>query len=239
MHADAEIEVLFEDPHFIAVNKPAGLLVHPTDIDAHNHKTLIGILSEQTDKRCAPVHRLDRATSGVMLLALTADAARAASALWPDKIVKRYHAVARGYMSESIDLEHTVRDRDSGVRQLARTRFRPLAQTEIDEAVDRYPTARYSLVEAEPLTGRRHQIRQHLKHLSHPIIGDTSYGKSVHNRFFAARFDAPRLLLMAKELRFKHPFTGLPIHLEATPDAAFQRVLDALPWKPILSTKHD
>ncbi|MEM7378057.1 MAG: pseudouridine synthase [Pseudomonadota bacterium] len=232
MRNETRTAILFEDAHFIAVDKPAGLLVHPSHIDAQNADTLITRLAEQTGQRCAPVHRLDRATSGVMVLAKHADAARALSATWATGVRKSYHAVVRGHLRAATRLEHPVRDRDSGVRRDAITRFAPLAEVEINEHVDRYPTTRYALIEAEPITGRRHQIRQHLKHLNHPILGDTSYGKSVHNRYIATRFNAQRLLLMAKQLSFRHPFNGDLVCLDASPDAAFQRVLDGLPWRP-------
>lgn len=231
MPTPSPIRVLFEDGYFIAVDKPAGLLVHASAIDAHNTDTLIDQLNLQTGLQLAPIHRLDRATSGVMVLAKNAAAARALGQVWATDVAKTYNAIVRGYLCEPVDLHHPVRDRDTGVRRDANTRFRPLAFAEIDEAVDRYPTTRYSLVEACPLTGRRHQIRQHLKHLNHPIIGDTSYGKSVHNRFIAKRFDAPRLLLLAKRLSFSHPFTGHHVTIDAEPDALFSRVLNGLPWR--------
>lgn len=232
MPTETDTAILFEDAHFIAVDKPAGLLVHPSHIDARNSDTLVTRLASQTGLRCAPVHRLDRATSGVMVLAKHTEAASRLSAVWPTGVRKQYHAIVRGHMTTAIELAHPVRDRDTGARRDATTHFTPLAHAEIDEHVDRYPTTRYSLVQAEPMTGRRHQIRQHLKHLNHPILGDTSYGKSVHNRYIAERFNAHRLLLMAKQLSFCHPFNGDLVCLEASHDAAFQRVLDGLPWCP-------
>jgi len=233
---DSALTVLFEDEHLVAVNKPAGLLVHPSAIDSHNTDTLISRITHQLGTRCAPIHRLDRATSGVILLARHSGAARHMGQTWHETTEKTYLAVVRGHLKDAVDLEHPVRDRDSGKRQLAQTRFRPLAEVEIPEAVDRYPTTRYGLVEAKPITGRRHQIRQHLKHLSHPIVGDSSFGKSVHNRYIARRFDAARLLLHAKGLSFTHPVTHLRVSLEAAPDAAFQRVLTGLPWRTAQDT---
>ncbi len=230
MDPAAPITVLYADDHYLAVDKPAGLLVHGTALDAHTSDTLIGRLREELGGTLSPVHRLDKATSGVMLFARDNTAASAISRNWHTDVAKHYIAIVRGFVTTASTVDNPVRDRDTGERKDAITRIWPIACAELDVAVDRYPTARYALVGAEPVTGRRHQIRQHLKHLSHPIIGDTSYGKSVHNRFFAAQFNAPRLLLHAKQLSFTHPFTQQPVSLEAAPDAAFQRVLDGLTW---------
>ena len=110
----------------------------------------------------------------------------------------------------------------------ATTNLRCLAQVELSMAVDRYPTSRYALVALMPTTGRRHQLRRHLKHIFHPIIGDTTYGDGVHNRFFRTRFACERLLLAAVELTFRHPASGEPLTLRITPDESFLEVLSQL-----------
>jgi tRNA pseudouridine65 synthase len=107
------------------------------------------------------------------------------------------------------------------------TEYRRLATLELPVCVDRYPTSRYSLIEARPLSGRKHQIRRHFKHLAHPIIGDTSYGKSNHNRLFAERFGCHRLLLAATRLELVHPVSGQPLRLDAGLDASFSAVVAA------------
>jgi len=118
--------------------------------------------------------------------------------------------------------------------QPALTRFRRLATTELPHAVDRYPTSRYALVELEPESGRRHQLRRHLKHISHPIIGDSSYGKGRHNRLFHTLFGCQRLLLACTRLGLTHPVTRTPLILQAAPAEDFSRVMEALGWHDVL-----
>jgi tRNA pseudouridine65 synthase len=117
-----------------------------------------------------------------------------------------------------------------GGAQPALTRYRRLATVELPCRVDRYPSSRYALLELQPLTGRRHQLRRHLKHIAHPIIGDATHGKGRHNRLFQTMFDSRRLLLAATSLHLTHPGTGRPLHLEAAPSADFSVLLDRLGW---------
>src|SRR5690606_31976256 len=107
----------------------------------------------------------------------------------------------------------------------ARTRYRRLATTEIPVEIEGHPTSRYSLVELSPETGRKHQLRRHMKHISHPIIGDANHGRGRHNRYFAERFGQGRLMLAATAMRFSHPVTGEPLQLTAAPEASFLQVL--------------
>ena len=120
--------------------------------------------------------------------------------------------------------KHRRQDRPA---QEAVTRLRRLATVEIPIAVDRYPQTRYSLVELRPETGRKHQLRRHMKHIGHPIIGDAKHGKGVHNRFFREQYDCPRLLLVSTSLEFTHPVSGEKVMLRAQLDAPFQRVITA------------
>ena len=99
---------------------------------------------------------------------------------------------------------------------------------ELPEAVGRYPTARYSHVQLKPSTGAKHQLRRHLKHIFHPIVGDTTYGDTRHNRFYRDKLDSRRLMLCASNLAFTHPITHKPIDVSGAPDADFQRVLTSL-----------
>ena len=115
--------------------------------------------------------------------------------------------------------------------QQALTRYRRLATVEIPVAVERYPQTRYCLVSLRPETGRRHQLRRHMKHLGYPVIGDAKHGKGVHNRFFQARYDCHRLLLACVGLEIVHPSTGLPLRLAAALDEPFWRVLQAFGWQ--------
>lgn len=226
------LRVLFRDEHFIAVHKPSGLLVHKSWISSDT-VFLLQRLRDQIGQRVYPAHRLDRATSGVIIFGLSSEASKLMGQLFTDhQVSKIYHAIVRGWLAEpEMLVDHPMQDKESNKPlQEAKTDFRELARVELPYAVDRYPTSRYSLVEARPLTGRRHQIRKHLKHISHPIIGDTSYGKNTHNRFFRDQFGVQRLLLLARELRFKHPVTGAMICITAWDEPQWVGLLHALGW---------
>jgi tRNA pseudouridine65 synthase len=233
--------VLYRDEHLIAIDKPAGLLVHPSWIDRSETRCAMMLLRDQIGQYVYPVHRLDKPTSGVLLFALSPDVARLLTATFTEKQVdKRYLAVVRGHTDESGVIDHPLKEKldkmtDRQARQdkppqAAVTEYKRLATLELPVRVDRYPTSRYSLVEARPLTGRKHQIRRHFKHLSHPIIGDTSYGKSNHNRLFAQHFDCHRLLLAATRLELPHPVTAEPLRLEAGLDPNFSSVVDCFQY---------
>jgi len=219
--------VLFKDAHYIAVHKPSGLLVHRSWL-SQDRVFLLQQLRDQIGQRVYPVHRLDRATSGVIIFGLSSESAQALNQVFTDQQVsKSYHAIVRGWLPEpEVFVDHPIQDKETNTPyQEAQTRFRELARTELAFAVDRYPQARYSLIEARPLTGRRHQIRKHLKHISHPIIGDIRYGKGTHNRFFREQFGIQRLLLSAQCLCFQHPLTRETVDIKAAKDAEWSRVI--------------
>ena len=229
------LDIIFRDNHLIAINKPAGLLVHPSLVDRHEKQSAMTLLRDTIGQYVYPVHRLDKPTSGVLLFALSSEIARELSLQFNESQVhKRYLAVVRGYTDKSGRIDYPLQEKldkmtDSRARkdkpaQSAVTDYRRLATLELPIRVDRYPTSRYSLVEIIPQTGRKHQIRRHFKHLSHPIIGDTSYGKSIHNRLFTKRFDCRRLLLAATHLTIQHPVSGQTIVLEAAIDKSFKKI---------------
>lgn len=220
----------------VAVNKPSGLLVHRSLIDKRETRFAIQILRDQIGQFVYPVHRLDKPTSGVLLFALDKDTARALS----EQIVvhgfkKEYIAVVRGYtekegvidypLKEVLDKMTDAKARQDKPPQEAVTRYETLSQIELPFAVGRYESTRYSLVSLRPETGRKHQLRRHMKHLLHPILGDTKYGRNEHNRFIRSEYDAHRLLLHAGSLSFEHPVTHQKITLQAGLDETFSRVL--------------
>lgn len=193
------LELVHEDAKLVAVNKPSGLLVHRGW--ANDDVVAVDLLHAQLGRRVWPLHRLDRGTSGVLLFALDVETARQLSGAFErGEVHKRYLALVRGHAPEQLLIDYGLRhvDDKKSERKPAQTRIHRLAQFE-----------RYSLVEAEPLTGRTHQIRRHLKHIAHPIIGDVRYGKGEHNRMFRERFGLHRLALHAAELRVADP-SGLP-----------------------------
>lgn len=233
------LDIVYRDRWLVAIRKPAGLLVHRSMIDRHERAFAVQRLRDQLGQRVHPLHRLDKGTSGLLLFALDADTAARASRLFEKNGVdKRYLAVVRGHPADRL-IDHPLRppaDDYAGSlagapAQAARTRIRCLATITLPHAVETYPTSRYALIEARPEEGRRHQIRRHLKHISHPIIGDANYGRGRHNRFFGEHFGCRRLLLAATGLRLIHPCTGQPLALSAAPCADFLALIDTLGWR--------
>lgn len=220
------LQILYRDADYVAVDKPPGLLVHRSPI-SRDRVFLLQLLRDQLGRRVYPLHRLDRATSGVILFALSAAAAGPVGAQFEaGSVDKEYLAVVRGWVEDDGLIDHPLADPDGrGVLQPARTRFECLGRVELPHAVDRYPTARYSLLRVTPLSGRRQQIRRHLKHISHHLIGDTTHGNGRHNRFFREVLEVGRMLLMARSLTFAHPQLGHRLSITAPPDADWQRLL--------------
>lgn len=225
------IPVLYRDASYIAVHKPAGLLVHRTSI-SRDRVFLLQQLRNQIGQHVFPVHRLDRATSGVIVFALHADAARELVGCFERRDVdKEYWALVRGWTDAQGVIDHPVTDDEGRQRpQPALTRYRRLQTVELPAAVDRYPTARYSLLSVTPETGRRQQIRKHLKHISHHLIGDTTHGNGRHNRFFRENYAVHRLLLTAYRLGFTQPYTGERVEVRAGPEVEWQRLHEAFGW---------
>jgi len=239
--SDETCEVIYQDDFLVAINKPSGLLVHRSPIDRHETRFALQLVRDQIGQRVYPVHRLDKPTSGVLLFALSSDIARDVSAQFAAGTVrKEYLAVVRGHCPEAGQIDHALKeewdriaDRDrrpDKAAQAATTHFRRLATVEIPFAVDRYPQSRYSLVALQPRTGRRHQLRRHMKHLGYPVIGDAKHGKGVHNRFFQSQYRCHRLLLACTGLQLQHPASAEVLCLNARLDEPFTRVLQAFDW---------
>jgi tRNA pseudouridine65 synthase len=229
------------DDHIAAFHKPAGLLVHRSPLEPRAGAYALQLARDLLGGHVYPVHRLDRPTSGLLLFARSGDAARIlARAFAEGRVTKRYLAVVRGIPPEAGEIDHPLsvepvrnaprRDDTVPLIQEAVTRYRRLASVELPFAVGRYPSSRYSLVEARPLTGRRHQIRRHFKHLFHPVIGDTTHGEGRHNRFFRETLGCGRLLLAAMELTIPHPATGEPLTLTAPLAPDFYALVTRLGW---------
>lgn len=235
------LPILFRDEHIVVIDKPPGLLVHRSEIDRHETRFAIQILRNQIGQKVWPAHRLDRGTSGVLLFGLTPEIARQLGQQFEaGTIEKRYWAVVRGHPPASGSIDHPLsRQRDayefqgelsSKEAQPALTHFRKLAEIELPVEIDRYPTSRYALLEVEPVTGRRHQIRRHLKHIAHPVIGDATHGKGRHNRYFAEHLNCHRLLLACVRLCFNHPVDNRRLEIKAPVSGEFAATLARFGW---------
>lgn len=229
------LHALYQDEWLLAVHKPAGLLVHRSPIDRHETEFALQYARELNGgEHVYPIHRLDRPTSGVLLFARHPDIASAVGKAWmAGAVQKRYVAMVRGWIADEGYIEHPLREHATDRREKnapqplrdAATRYRCLARTEIPVEIEGYPCSRYSLVALHPETGRKHQLRRHMQHVSHPIIGDTNYGRTRHNHYFAERFGYSRLMLAATELHFTHPVSGLPLHIHSAPEESFLTLL--------------
>ncbi|GAB3379883.1 pseudouridine synthase [Spongiibacter taiwanensis] len=242
------LDILYHDRDLVAINKPAGLLVHRSPIDRHETRFALQLLRDQLGQRVYPLHRLDKPTSGVLLFALSKTVAQQVSLQFQanqsaneSAVRKTYLAVVRGYCPRSGRIDHALQEEDRPpgsqpvAAQTAITDYECLAQTELPVMIETYPSSRYSLVRLRPLTGRRHQLRRHMKHISHPIIGDAKHGRGRHNRYFASQLDCPRLLLHAESLTISHPETDTPLTIRAPLDVLYSALLARFDWNDSLA----
>ena len=233
------LTVLFRDDYLLVVHKPAGLLVHRSPIDRHETEFALQYARALNGgQHVYPVHRLDRPTSGILVFARDSDTARSLGlAMMAGEVAKTYIAMVRGWPPEHGEIDHPLREepedrRLKGEEQPVRdalTYYRTLATTEIPVEIEKYPSSRYAVVELNPKTGRKHQLRRHMKHINHPIIGDANHGRGRHNRYFAERFGEGRLMLAATMMAFRHPVSGEPLTVSAAPEAGFLEVLSIFP----------
>ena len=234
--SEEPLEIIYQDQWLVAINKPSGLLVHRTNIDRHETRFALQLLRRQLKQRVYPAHRLDKPTSGVLLFALNPDIARIVSEQFrAHQVEKTYLAVVRGWADDVAEINYPLVDgpikaayaeqKNSDKARKAITRYRTLQRVELPIAVGRYASSRYSLVEVHPTTGRRHQLRRHFKHIFNPIVGDTTYGDSSHNRMYRQKFNCYRLLLHAQQLDFIHPVSGCSVSLVADLDNDTRQLL--------------
>jgi tRNA pseudouridine65 synthase len=236
------LEIVYQDEYLIAVNKPAGMLVHRSWLDKYETQFVMQTLRDQIGQHVFPLHRLDRPTSGVLIFALSSEIASQVMPMFAGhEMQKTYHAVVRGWIEEAAVLDYPLKEEQDKIADKfatkepeakeAITAYRPLARVEVPFSTGRFPTSRYCLMEMQPETGRKHQLRRHMHHLSHPIIGDTTHGDGKHNRLFREHYDAKRLLLHASELSFVHPFSGDNITIKAGFDEVWLRLFEEFGWR--------
>ncbi len=230
---DTPLTLILTHARYVVVAKPSGIAVHRTR--GSDGVPLLQRLRDQLKQQVYPAHRLDRGTSGALIMALDPDAQRDLARLFEHGLInKSYLALVRGWPPADLIIDHPLKRLDEdgvaladGRRQDACSTVTTLATVEIPVPLDRFATTRYALVRIEPTEGRRHQVRRHLKHVSHPIIGDTTYGKGLHNRFFRERYASARMLLHAHTLRYIDPFDGCARTVKATLPADFSAPLQA------------
>jgi tRNA pseudouridine65 synthase len=206
------LEIIFEDSHYIAIDKPPGFHVHPPENSqwkVPRDKVCLYLVRNHLNAYVYPIHRLDAATGGVLLFAKQPEAAGKMQALIQSQaITKKYLTVLRGWCPEKGELDKPLLSDSSDLQLPSLTVFQKRAQIELPQAVGKkHASARYSLVHVEPKTGRYHQIRRHFASESHPVIGDIKHGDSHHNRFFRNELELPGLLLHSFELSFQHPYS--------------------------------
>ena len=227
------LKILFEDEWLIAIHKPAGLLVHRTKLATDAKEFALQLLRDQIGQQVFPTHRLDRKTSGVLLFAKNEETNRLMQTQFMEQQVsKTYKAIVRGWTDDVGTIDYALTN-ESGKRQEAVTHYTTIERSEIDLPNGKFPTSRFSLLELKPETGRMHQLRKHLAHIFHPIIGDRPHGCNKQNKLFKEHFFMIEMMLHAENLRFKHPKSGDDISVHGEFEGEFKRMLSELQ----LSTK--
>jgi tRNA pseudouridine65 synthase len=226
------LPICFEDADFIAVHKPAGQFVHRSQLDRSQGYVCLQQLRDQIGESVYPCHRLDRPTSGILLFARNELAHREISKAFAEgRVRKRYEAVVRGWVAESGRIDYPIRaerDERQHAPRPAVTHYQCSEHLQLGLPYRGHSALRLSCVTLIPETGRRHQLRRHMAHLRHPILGDTRHGDTRLNQFVRDTTGLTRLMLVAVELGFEHPFTGRPILLRCPPAEAYQSFLQAV-----------
>jgi tRNA pseudouridine65 synthase len=232
-----QLSIIYQDEYLVAINKPSGLLVHRSLLDKHETQFAVQLLRDQIGQYVFPVHRLDRPTSGVLVFALSADIARKLGEQFANQIIeKTYLAIVRGHIADKGEIDYALKEKLDKIAdkmakidkpaQEAVTLFNRLDKFELPFAVSKYASARYSLVRLSPKTGRKHQLRRHLAHINHPIVGDTTHGDGKHNTFIRQQFNFNQLALTCKSMQITHPVTEVPLVLRCDLDKSFFDLLE-------------
>ncbi|MDO6428329.1 tRNA pseudouridine(65) synthase TruC [Thalassotalea sp. 1_MG-2023] len=236
-----ELTILYQDQYLVAIDKPAGLFVHRSFLDKDEKYFALQLLRDHLGQYVYPVHRLDKPTSGVLLFALSENVAREINSAFQEKRMhKTYYALTRGHLEGEGRVDHPIKikldkigdkfvNKDQEAKD-AITDYQSVATATLPIPLGKYSTVRYSLIKLSPQTGRRHQIRRHLAHLRHPIIGDVNYGDNKQNPFFYQHFGIKRLMLHAQSLSFIHPITNREVTIKASFDQQWEKVFHTLNW---------
>jgi len=222
-----QLEIVYEDADLVAINKPHGLLVHRTKIAADADIFALQLLRDQIQCKVYPCHRIDRKTSGVLLFAKNKETEKAIQKEFMlHKVDKTYHAIVRGWVPDSQLVDYAIAEQGKEKKE-AQTSFKCLRRFEIDLPLGKFNTSRYSLIEVNPRSGRFHQIRKHMSHIFHPIIGDRPHGCSKQNRMWKSIFNMTSMMLHASNLRFSIG-EDRQLQITARRSREFDRVLKIL-----------
>lgn len=222
------LEILYQDQYLVAINKPHNLLVHASPIARNAEEFALQLLRNQINKKVFPLHRLDRKTSGVLLFALDKKTNQLLTKQFTNhEVVKKYWAIVRGFTPVEQFIDYPLK-KDNGAIQSAQTHIKTIKHIEIPLAYGKHLSSRYSLIEAEPKTGRMHQIRKHLAHIFHPIIADRPHGCNKQNKLWLETFKFNAMLLHAKSLSFTHPYNKQKILIEAPLSREFIQAFEIL-----------
>ena len=227
------LEILYQDDYLVAINKPNGLLVHRTKIANDATEFALQILRDQMDRHVYPCHRLDRKTSGLLLFALDKSTNSLMQLQFSEgRVNKKYLSIVRGFTPNEEVIDYPLK-KDNGKLQDAITKYKTVDRTELEIPFAGHATSRYSLLEVEPLNGRMHQIRKHLAHIFHPIIGDRPHGCNKQNKLFKEKWNMMSMMLHAFSITFFHPITKEKINIIANPSEEFLRTAQFLGFKAI------
>jgi len=228
------LEIIYQDEYLVAINKPHGLLVHRSKIAADTNTFALQLLRDQLGRYVYPLHRLDRKTSGVLLFALDKETQSKMMQLFREqRMRKNYIAIVRGYTDKEGSIDYPLTN-DKGKTQEALTKYKTLIRSEINIPLGKHYTSRYSVVKLFPKTGRMHQLRKHMSHIFHPILGDRPHGCSKQNRLWKNQWSMDRMMLHAYKLAFVHPISGHEISIEAETSRVFKCCLDIINVDPYL-----
>jgi len=223
-----ELQIIFEDDNLVAINKPHGLLVHRTKLANDAKEFAMQILRDQLGYRVTPCHRLDRKTSGVLLFSKDKKTNIFINKLFYDNSMKKsYLAVVRGFTDDNGIVDYALKA-ENGNMQESITSYNCIDRTELPLPYSGQTTSRYSLLKLMPKTGRMHQLRKHMAHINHPIIGDRPHGCNKQNKLFKEKWEMTSMLLHAYSLEFEHPITNENIIIKAELSEEFKRSLDFL-----------
>ncbi len=220
------LEIIYEDEDLIAINKPHGLLVHRSRLAMDAKEFAVQLLRDQIGKKVYPVHRLDRKTAGVLLFATSKEINAEISTLFQNnEISKTYQAIVRGWTDPEGTIDYALSN--EGKTKEAKTEYKLLEKYELPWKQGKFETARYSLLEIKPFTGRFHQIRKHLKHIYHPILGDRPHGCNKQNRLWKEKVGLSSMMLQAVNLNFTRK-NGQVLNLIAERSVDFSKTIEIL-----------